>query len=54
LSFIAGLILDVVTHARREVRRLAYLSVRGPPAPFGHPVTMPPSDEEDRVSWVAA
>ena len=54
LSFIAGLILDVVTHARREVRRLAYLSVRGPPAPFSHAVTVRPGDEEDRVSWAAA
>ena len=33
LSFFAGLILDTVTRGRREVRRLAYLSVPGPGAP---------------------
>jgi glycosyltransferase involved in cell wall biosynthesis len=33
LCFFAGLILDTVTRGRREVRRLAYLSVLGPPAP---------------------
>jgi hypothetical protein len=30
LCFFAGLILDTVTRGRREVRRLAYLSVAGP------------------------
>ena len=30
LCFFAGLILDTVTRGRREVRRLAYLSVEGP------------------------
>jgi hypothetical protein len=34
LCFFAGLILDTVTRGRREVRRLAYLSVDGPPAPL--------------------
>ena len=33
LCFFAGLILDTVTRGRREVRRLAYLSVPGPGAP---------------------
>ena len=33
LCFFAGLILDTVTRGRREVRRLAYLSVPGPSAP---------------------
>jgi glycosyltransferase involved in cell wall biosynthesis len=33
LSFFAGLILDTVTRGRREMRRLAYLSVPGPVAP---------------------
>ena len=33
LCFFAGLILDTVTRGRREVRRLAYLSVSGPSAP---------------------
>jgi glycosyltransferase involved in cell wall biosynthesis len=33
LCFFAGLILDTVTRGRREVRRLAYLSLDGPPAP---------------------
>jgi glycosyltransferase involved in cell wall biosynthesis len=33
LCFFAGLILDTVTRGRREVRRLAYLSVPGPVAP---------------------
>lgn len=32
LCFFAGLILDTVTRGRREVRRLAYLSVPGPKA----------------------
>jgi hypothetical protein len=32
LSVFAGLILDTVTRGRREVRRLAYLSVAGPGA----------------------
>ena len=32
LCFFAGLILDTVTRGRREVRRLAYLSVPGPGA----------------------
>jgi glycosyltransferase involved in cell wall biosynthesis len=32
LCFFAGLILDTVTRGRREVRRLAYLSVPGPSA----------------------
>ena len=30
LCFFAGLILDTVTRGRREMRRLAYLSVAGP------------------------
>ncbi len=30
LCFFAGLILDTVTRGRREVRRLAYLSLPGP------------------------
>ena len=33
LCFFAGLILDTVTRGRREMRRLAYLSFRGPSAP---------------------
>jgi glycosyltransferase involved in cell wall biosynthesis len=33
LCFFAGLILDTVTRGRREVRRLAYLSLPGPAAP---------------------
>jgi hypothetical protein len=33
LCFFAGLILDTVTRGRREMRRLAYLSVPGPSAP---------------------
>ncbi|MEJ7775995.1 MAG: glycosyltransferase family 2 protein [Sphingomicrobium sp.] len=33
LCFFAGLILDTVTRGRREMRRLAYLSLRGPEAP---------------------
>ena len=32
LCFFAGLILDTVTRGRREMRRLAYLSLDGPPA----------------------
>jgi glycosyltransferase involved in cell wall biosynthesis len=32
LCFFAGLILDTVTRGRREIRRLAYLSVPGPDA----------------------
>jgi len=32
LCFFAGLILDTVTRGRREVRRLAYLSLSAPPA----------------------
>jgi glycosyltransferase involved in cell wall biosynthesis len=32
LSFLAGLILDTVTHGRRELRRLAYLAQRAPGA----------------------
>jgi len=32
LCFFAGLILDTVTRGRREVRRLAYLSLEAPPA----------------------
>ena len=32
LCFFAGLILDTVTRGRREVRRLAYLSLDGPPS----------------------
>jgi glycosyltransferase involved in cell wall biosynthesis len=31
LCFFAGLILDTVTRGRREMRRLAYLSLRAPP-----------------------
>jgi hypothetical protein len=30
LCFFAGLILDTVTRGRREVRRLAYLSLKAP------------------------
>jgi hypothetical protein len=33
LSFACGLILDTVTHGRREMRRLAYLSCPGPRSP---------------------
>ena len=33
LCFFAGLILDTVTRGRREMRRLAYLSLAGPSAP---------------------
>ena len=33
LCFFAGLILDTVTRGRREMRRLAYLSLEGPSAP---------------------
>ena len=33
LCFFAGLILDTVTRGRREMRRLAYLSLDGPAAP---------------------
>ena len=33
LCFFAGLILDTVTRGRREMRRLAYLSLDGPSAP---------------------
>ena len=33
LCFFAGLILDTVTRGRRETRRLAYLSVKGPADP---------------------
>jgi hypothetical protein len=33
LCFFAGLILDTVTRGRREVRRLAYLSLSGPATP---------------------
>jgi glycosyltransferase involved in cell wall biosynthesis len=33
LCFFAGLILDTVTRGRREMRRLAYLSLGGPAAP---------------------
>jgi len=32
LSFVTGLILDTVTRGRREIRRLAYLSIRAPGA----------------------
>lgn len=35
LCFFAGLILDTVTRGRREMRRLAYLSLSGPQAPAG-------------------
>jgi hypothetical protein len=31
LCFFTGLILDTVTRGRREMRRLAYLSLEGPP-----------------------
>jgi len=37
LSFFSGLILDTVTRGRREVRRLAYLSVPGPGQPPSSP-----------------
>jgi hypothetical protein len=30
MSFVAGLILDTVTHGRRELKRLHYLTFRGP------------------------
>ena len=30
MSFVSGLILDTVTHGRRELKRLHYLSLRGP------------------------
>jgi hypothetical protein len=30
VSFVAGLILDTVTHGRREMKRLHYLSLQGP------------------------
>ncbi len=30
MSFVAGLILDTVTHGRRELKRMHYLSLRGP------------------------
>jgi glycosyltransferase involved in cell wall biosynthesis len=30
ISFVAGLILDTVTHGRRELKRLHYLSLQGP------------------------
>jgi glycosyltransferase involved in cell wall biosynthesis len=30
ISFVAGLILDTVTHGRREMKRLHYLSLQGP------------------------
>lgn len=33
LSFLAGLILDTVTHGRREIRRLAYLAQPAPGLP---------------------
>ena len=33
LCFFAGLILETVTRGRREMRRLAYLSLEGPPEP---------------------
>ena len=33
LCFFAGLILDTVTRGRREMRRLAYLSLKAPPEP---------------------
>jgi hypothetical protein len=33
LCFFAGLILDTVTRGRREMRRLAYLSLQGPATP---------------------
>ncbi len=35
LCFFAGLILDTVTRGRREMRRLAYLSLQAPTAPSG-------------------
>jgi len=54
LSFLAGLILDVVAHGRREVRRLAYLSIPGPLASSGLPATKLPSDEKDRFRRAAA
>ncbi|OAN55277.1 glycosyl transferase [Paramagnetospirillum marisnigri] len=37
LSLTAGLILDTVTHGRREAKRLAYLSHRAPGAPPPRP-----------------
>ena len=30
MSFVAGLILDTVTHGRRELKRLHYLALQGP------------------------
>ena len=35
LSLFAGLILDTVVHARREIRRLAYLALPAPGRPDG-------------------
>jgi hypothetical protein len=29
LAFVCGLVLDTVTHGRREMRRLAYLAIPG-------------------------
>jgi glycosyltransferase involved in cell wall biosynthesis len=43
LSFAAGLILDSVTRARKEFKRLAYLALPGPPdRPLGQPLGRPP------------
>jgi hypothetical protein len=30
MSFVTGLILDTVTHGRRELKRLHYLALQGP------------------------
>jgi hypothetical protein len=30
MSVVAGLVLDSVTHGRRELKRLHYLNLRGP------------------------
>lgn len=45
MSFVAGLILDTVTHGRRELKRLHYLGLRGPTF-RERPRTVPaPTDE---------
>lgn len=41
LSLACGLILDTVTHSRRELKRLAYLEIRAPRWPRGTPRTTP-------------
>jgi hypothetical protein len=45
LSFVAGLVLDTVTLGRREIKRLHYLSLRGPSVSERRLVsTQPPAD----------